>query len=120
MIFFRPEADQPMADILVFIYLRTSFLRVRAGRNLGIFDAAILILAPVRGLTPALAFLLPTSKVPNPVSVTFPPFLSSLETIANAVSIPTVASLRDKPVFFATASISSDLFILSFPASLCT
>lgn len=88
------------------------FLKFLDGLKRGIFEAEILMGSPVRGLTPALARLLPTSNVPKPVKVIFPPWVISLAIKSSIVCTPTSASRRERPVDLATSLISSLLFIL--------
>jgi hypothetical protein len=49
----------------IFNYALTASLRPFPGRNLGCFDAGILITAPVRGLRPSVAARFATVNVPK-------------------------------------------------------
>src|SRR5829696_1201141 len=80
------------------------------GRNLGTLAALILIAAPVRGLRPLRAALLPTAKVPNPTSETEPPFFKVVLTAPIIDSNARVAAALEMSACFAMCSISSVLF----------
>jgi len=94
-----------------FFFPFTRFLRAAPALNLGLLEAAILISFPVWGLRPILAALLATSKVPNPMSWIFPPFLSYLATTSVKALIVASVSFLESFVSFAIASINSVLFI---------
>ena len=81
----------------------------------GTFEALILIVSPVRGLRPFLAARLRTEKVPKPTSVTESPFLSAFVIAVIALSMARPAAAFDMSAEFATASISSALFIILLP-----
>ena len=98
----------PAEEIVSYFFFPfTRFLRAAPALNLGLLEAAILISFPVWGLRPVLAALLATSKVPNPISWIFPPFLSSLDTTS-------VKALM-------VASVSADnhpyLYVIMFPGT---
>ena len=58
--------------------LLTASLNALPAENLAVFAAGILISAPVAGLRPSLAALLPDLKVPKPISCTTPPLVTAL------------------------------------------
>ena len=71
----------------------------------GTFDAAIWIVSPVCGLRPERALLSRTSKVPNPVSVTFSPDFN-VDLIVSKTAF-TAASAS----FFESSAVSATLVI---------
>src|SRR5512135_2055120 len=64
-----------------YFFLATASFRALPARNLGTLAAAILISLPVCGFLPVRAFLLATSKLPKPTSVTRSPFFRALLTV---------------------------------------
>src|SRR5690606_3071079 len=81
----------------------------------GTFAALILIAAPVCGLRPVRAARLRTEKVPKPTSVTCSPFFRALVTALIMPSTARAAAALEISAALATASISSDLFIIIIP-----
>jgi putative acetyltransferase len=80
---------------------------------LGTFAALILIDAPVRGLRPLRAARLVTENVPNPTSVTEPPFFNDVLIDWITASSARPAAALERSACFATWSMSSDLFKLA-------
>jgi len=89
-------------------YYLTASLRDLPALNLGTVLAEILILAPVRGLTPMRAALLETLKVPKPVKVIFSPLIRAL-VIVSIIALTASAACFLESQTLATASISSSL-----------
>jgi len=83
--------------------------------NLGTVLAGISIGSFVCGLTPFLAFLSETEKVPNPTNLTSSFFSREDETTYTKESMKSPASFFDASIFSATAEISSFLFIKTPP-----
>ena len=75
---------------------------MRAGISIGFF---------VWGLTPTLALLSVSEKVPKPTNTTFPSFLISSEIASRVASKAFFESTLLSPDFAAIALISSDLLI---------
>lgn len=78
-----------------------------------VFDALICMAAPVFGLRPMRAARFLTLNVPNPISWTFPSFLTPLATASSTALTASSAARLDVslPRAFCTASTSSPLFI---------
>src|SRR6266446_5475572 len=68
-------------------FLLTAFFSSAPGVNFATFRAAILIVAPVCGLRPFLAFLCETENVPKPIRATRSPFFRAAVMLSTAVSI---------------------------------
>ena len=96
----------------VYFFGWTACLRAAPAENFGAFDALIFTRSPVRGLTPWRAARLTTENLPKPVMITSSPFFSVFDTVPRNDSSTIAESAFVRPVSAATASISSDLFIL--------
>src|ERR1700680_610251 len=94
----------------------TASLRPLPALNLGVFDAAILICSPVRGLRPVEQARLATTKLPKPMIFTSWPDFRLAVMASNVASTAWPAPAFDMPVRSATAAMRSFLFIsIPFP-----
>jgi hypothetical protein len=88
-------------------YLLTVSLKALPAENFGSFFAAILIVAPVWGFLPVLAFLFESENVPKPTRATLSPFLTALviASIAPSRALPAQAFvLPDAAAIFSIKS----------------
>lgn len=93
-------------------YLFTVVANSEPGLNLGRFFAFICIAFPVWGLRPIRALDSCTENVPKPINVTFSPFFSVSFMVLKITSNVSFTSFWLLPVFLATASTNSFLFIM--------
>src|SRR6185295_17633745 len=76
-----------------------------------VFEAAILMCSPVRGLRPVEAARLATTKLPKPMTLTSWPDFRLAVMASNVASTACPAPAFDMPVRSATAAMRSFLFI---------
>src|ERR687896_43907 len=86
------------------------------GLNHGTLEALMLIVSPVRGLRPLRALRSRTINVPNPTIEIWSPSFKAAATALIIASTARAADALDKSAAFATASVSSDLFIYAVPS----
>ena len=74
----HPQSPSTIETLAIFIILVWGAIAVYMGLSpiVGTFAAGILMLAPVCGFLPVVAFLLETKKVPKPTSLTSPPLFN--------------------------------------------
>src|SRR3990172_1749924 len=89
----------------------TASFRPLPALNLGVFDAAILIASPVRGLRPMLAARCATAKLPKPITLTSWPVFRASVMASNVASTAWPAPALDMPVRSATDAMRSFLFM---------
>ncbi len=90
----------------------TASLNALPAVNFTVFAAGIWISAPVAGLRPTRAARAPVENEPNPISCTVSPFVTAAVMVAISASSVSAAAALVAPVFAATASTSSYLFIV--------
>src|SRR3989344_7550090 len=93
----------------------TASLRALPALNFGWFDAAMVIVSPVRGLRPVEALRLLTANVPKPTRRTSPPFFSEPVIASKTASTALLAAPLVRPLESATAAIRSCLFMPKEP-----
>lgn len=101
---------------LAFFFGATAALKPAPALKVGTVVAAIFSASPVLGFLPVRAARLDALKVPKPISATSLPLATDAVMISSSASMDLPAAALETSVLVASASISSDLFmVVSLP-----